>query len=55
MDHSVDKEFAGQLHSKSCGQWLDVQVETSDEWCSSGVGTGTDTNIFVSDMDSGIM
>jgi len=28
-------------------------VETSDEWCSSGVGVGT-LNIFVSDMDSGI-
>ncbi|GAB0176696.1 hypothetical protein GRJ2_000134800 [Grus japonensis] len=30
-------------HSKSCGQQLNVQVETSDEWCSSGVGTGTGT------------
>ncbi|GAB0206931.1 mitochondrial enolase superfamily member 1 [Grus japonensis] len=29
-------------HSLS-GQWLDVQVEISDEWCSSGVGTGTGT------------
>jgi len=26
---------------KCCSQWLDVQVETSDEWCSSGVSTGT--------------
>ncbi|GAB0179363.1 mitochondrial enolase superfamily member 1 [Grus japonensis] len=28
---------------KSCGQWLNVQVETSDEWHSSGIGTGTGT------------
>ena len=41
MDHSVDKELAGWSRSKSCGQWLDVQVETSDEWCSSGVSMGT--------------
>ncbi|GAB0205741.1 mitochondrial enolase superfamily member 1 [Grus japonensis] len=43
MDHSVDKELAGWSHSKSCGQRLNVQVETSDEWHSSGVGTGTST------------
>ncbi|GAB0179898.1 triadin [Grus japonensis] len=30
MDHSVDKELAGWLHSKSCGQQLSVQVENSD-------------------------
>ena len=24
-----------------CSQWLDIRVETSDKWCSSGVGTGT--------------
>ncbi|GAB0208016.1 cAMP-dependent protein kinase inhibitor alpha [Grus japonensis] len=56
MDHSVDKELAGWSHSKSCGQRLHVQVENSDEWHSSGVGTGTRAlfNIFVSDMDSGI-
>ncbi|GAB0184915.1 triadin [Grus japonensis] len=28
---------------ESRGQWLDVQVENGDEWCSSGVGTGTGT------------
>ncbi|PKU43375.1 hypothetical protein llap_6319 [Limosa lapponica baueri] len=34
---------------------LDVQVETSDEWHSSGVGIGTGLfNIFVGDMDSEI-
>lgn len=37
----VDKELAGCLHSESCGQWLHVQVETSDKWDSSGLGTGT--------------
>ncbi|GAB0209603.1 mitochondrial enolase superfamily member 1 [Grus japonensis] len=51
MDQSVDKELAGWSHSKSCGQRLYVQVETIDEWHSSGVGTGTST---VGDMDSGI-
>ncbi|GAB0203214.1 hypothetical protein GRJ2_002787000 [Grus japonensis] len=53
MDHSVDKKLAGWSHSKSCGQRLNVQVENSDEWRSSGVGIGTST-VFVSDMDSGI-
>ena len=43
MDLTVDKELAGWLHSKSCGQQLDVQVENSNEWCSSGVGFGTST------------
>jgi len=41
MDYTVNKELAGWSHSKSCSQWLNVQVETSDEWCSSGVSTGT--------------
>ncbi|GAB0177065.1 mitochondrial enolase superfamily member 1 [Grus japonensis] len=39
---------------KSCGQRLNVQVKNSDEWRSSGVSTGTGTNIFVGDMDCGI-
>ena len=43
MDHSVVKELAEQSHSKSCGQQLDVQVETTDEWRSSGVGIGAST------------
>jgi len=41
MDHSVDKELAEWSHSKSCGQRLDAQVETSKEWNSSGVDIGT--------------
>lgn len=40
-DHSLDKELFGWPHSNSCGQWLNIQVEISDHWCSSGVGTGT--------------
>lgn len=35
MDHSVDKELVGWSHSRSCGQWLDVQVKASDK-CFSG-------------------
>ncbi|GAB0190563.1 cAMP-dependent protein kinase inhibitor alpha [Grus japonensis] len=50
MDHSVDKELAGWFHSKSCSQWLDVQVETSD---GSVLGPAL-FNIFVSNRDSGI-
>ena len=50
MDHSVDKELAGGSHSKSYGQWLNVQVESSDEGCSSRVSVGTSAG----DMDSGI-
>jgi len=41
MDDSVDKELAEWSHSKSCSQRLNVQVQTSDSWRSSGVGTGT--------------
>jgi len=51
----VDKELAGWSPSKSCGQWLDVQVETRDEWRSSGLVLGPALlNISVSDMDSRI-
>jgi len=55
MDHSVDEKLAGWSCSRSCGQWLNVQVDTSDQWRSSGVSTGMVLfNIFSGDMDSGI-
>jgi len=41
VDRSLDKESAGWLHSESGGQWLYVQVEIGDEWCSLGIGVGT--------------
>jgi len=37
-------------HSKSYSQQFSVQAETSDYLCSSEVGNGTSTNIFVSDI-----
>jgi len=40
MDHSLDKELARWMHSKSYNQRLNVQVEISDQWCASGVGVG---------------
>ncbi|PKU43983.1 rna-directed dna polymerase from mobile element jockey-like [Limosa lapponica baueri] len=39
--HSVDKELAAWPHSKGCGQRLNVRVAASDDWCSSGIGSGT--------------
>lgn len=38
----VDKELAGSSDTKSGAQHLVVHVETRDEWCPSGVGTGAD-------------
>jgi len=45
MDCLVDKELAERLHATSCGQRIDVQVETSDEWHSLGVSTGTSADL----------
>ena len=37
----MDKELAGWPHQKGCSQWLNVQMETSNKWCVSGVSMGT--------------
>lgn len=39
LDLSMAQEMAGWLHSRSCGQRLDVQVEISNERWPSGTGT----------------
>ncbi|PKU46996.1 hypothetical protein llap_2710 [Limosa lapponica baueri] len=42
-------------HPVGSGQWLNVQMEISDEWCPSGVYIETSTvHIFINDIDSGI-
>lgn len=41
MDHLVDKQLAVCWHTKCCSQRLHVQLQISDEQCSSGVGIGT--------------
>lgn len=51
MGHSVGKELAGWLHTKSHGQCLNVQPETSDEWLSSGVVTGTSVILLLCQLD----
>jgi len=46
--------LAQWMHAKSYSQRLDVQVETSDEWCASGVGTAAGAVQYLcGDMDSG--
>ncbi|KAK4830831.1 hypothetical protein QYF61_013760 [Mycteria americana] len=51
----MDKELVGCLFTKSYSQWLNVQVETSNEWCPSRVHTGPILfTIFIHDIDSGI-
>ena len=41
MDCSVDKELVGRSQPAGSGQQLNVQMDTSDNWCPSGVRTGT--------------
>ncbi|RMC16031.1 hypothetical protein DUI87_08238 [Hirundo rustica rustica] len=53
--HSVNTELDGCLHSVSCSQWLNVEVKSRDEWCSSEVVLGPALfNNFVNNMDSEI-
>ena len=35
------KELVGRSQPEGSGQQLDVPVDNSDEWCPSGVHTGT--------------
>lgn len=41
LDHWVGEWLPWRSHSEGCGQWFNVQVESSGEWCPSGVATGT--------------
>ena len=41
MNCLVAKELVGRSQPDGDGQWLDVQVNASEEWCPSGVRTGT--------------
>lgn len=56
MDCLVDKDLAGWLHAKYCGQWISEQMEISDEWCPSGVSVGADAaqHLCFGNVDSGI-
>lgn len=38
MDPFVNKELADGCIKKHCGQWLNVQVKTSDKWFPPGIG-----------------
>lgn len=41
MGHAVDYELAGMVTLQNCGQRLDIQAETSDNWPSLGVNIET--------------
>ena len=51
----MDEELAAGSSPESGGQWLNVWMETDDEWCPPGVGAGADVcNIFINDIDSAL-
>lgn len=51
----VDKELAEWSQSKCCGQWLNVQAESSDKHLPHRLALGSVLfNIFARDIDSGI-
>jgi len=39
----MDEELATGLNPESVGQWLNVCMEISDEWCPTAVSDMTDT------------
>lgn len=53
MECVLDKELVGWMHSKSCSQWLDVQVETRHSIPRESVLGLELLNILVGDVDSG--
>jgi len=51
----VDEELVGWSQPEGSGQQLNVQMETGDKWCPSGVRIAqVQFNIFINDIDSGI-
>jgi len=39
----MDEELAVGSSPEDDGQWLNVWMENGDEWCTLGVGAGTNT------------
>jgi len=47
----VEKKLVEMSQPEGSGQWLDVQKDTGDKWCPSGVCM---FNIFINNIDSDI-